>query len=129
MTKKYEIVLKYIKDLSVEIPDAETFIFSRDLITKYSLGLNITTKAMKNNMIEVITKLSYRDPHKSRKKSYFEILYASVVKINDILLDGKSIGKDNKKKVSVAKKNTDSTKKEASSKKVLKTKQPKPKKE
>ena len=54
MTKKYEIVLKYIKDLSVEIPDAETFIFSRDLITKYSLGLNITTKAMKNNMIEVI---------------------------------------------------------------------------
>ena len=53
----------------------------------------------------------------------------SVVKINDILLDGKSIGKDNKKKVSVAKKNTDSTKKEASKKKVLKTKQPKPKKE
>ena len=56
MTKKYEIVLKYIKDLSVEIPDAETFIFSRDLITKYSLGLNITTKAMKNNMIESMKK-------------------------------------------------------------------------
>ena len=94
MTKKYEIVLKYIKDLSVEIPDAETFIFSRDLITKYSLGLNITTKAMKNNMIEVITKLSYRDPHKSRKKSYFEILYASVVKIND-----KDLKKDELEKI------------------------------
>ena len=94
MTKKYEIVLKYIKDLSVEIPDAETFIFSRDLITKYSLGLNITTKAMKNNMIEVITKLSYRDPHKSRKNSYFEILYASVVKIND-----KDLKKDELEKI------------------------------
>ena len=94
MTKKYEIVLKYIKDLSVEIPDAETFIFSRDLITKYTLGLNITTKAMKNNMIEVITKLSYIDPHKSRKKSYFEILYASVVKIND-----KNLKKDELEKI------------------------------
>ena len=94
MTKKYEIVLKYIKDLSVEIPDAETFIFSRDLITKYSLGLNITTKAMKNNMIEVITKLSYRDPHKSRKKSALEILYASLVKIND-----KDLKKDELEKI------------------------------
>ena len=85
MTKKYEIVLKYIKDLSVEIPDAETFIFSRDLITKYSLGLNITTKAMKNNMIEVITKLSYRDPHKSRRshilKSYMRQLLKLTIKI------------------------------------------------
>ena len=56
MTKKYEIALNYIKDLSVEIPDAQTFIFSKEYITKYSLGINVTTKGMKNDMIEVITK-------------------------------------------------------------------------
>ena len=50
MTKKYEIVLNYIKDLSVEIPDAQTFIFSKEYITKYSLGINVTTKAMKNDI-------------------------------------------------------------------------------
>ena len=73
MTKKYEIILKYIKDLSVEIPSAETFIFSREYITKYSLGINITTKPLKNEMIEVITKLNYKDPNENKRKSYFEI--------------------------------------------------------
>ena len=56
-TKKYEIVLKYVKDLSVEIPNPDTFIFSREYITKYSLGINITTNPLKNEMIEIITKL------------------------------------------------------------------------
>ena len=76
MTKKYEIILKYIKDLSVEIPNAETFIFSREYITKYSLGINITTKPLKDEMIEVITKINYKDPSENKRKSYFEILYA-----------------------------------------------------
>ena len=57
MTKKYEILIKYIKDLSVEIPNAEAFIFSREYITKYSLGINITTKPLKDEMIEIITKI------------------------------------------------------------------------
>ncbi len=57
MTKKYEIILKYIQDLSVEIPSAEIFVFSREQITKYILGINVTTKSMKNDMIEVITKI------------------------------------------------------------------------
>ena len=83
MTKKYEIVLNYIKDLSVEIPDAQTFIFSKEYITKYTLGINVTTKAMKNDMIEVITKLHYKDPANNKLKSYFEISYATVVKIVD----------------------------------------------
>ena len=83
MTKKYEIVLNYIKDLSVEIPDAETFIFSKEYITKYSLGINVATKVMKNDMIEIITKLHYKDPKNNKKKSYFEISYATVVKIMD----------------------------------------------
>ena len=83
MTKKYEIVLNYIKDLSVEIPDAQTFIFSKEYITKYSLGINVTTKAMKNDMIEVITKLHYKDPNENKRKSYFEISYATVIKLKN----------------------------------------------
>ena len=83
MTKKYEIVLKYIKDLSVEIPSAEAFIFSREYITKYSLGINITTRPLKDEMIEVITKVNYKDPTENKRKSYFEILYATIIKIND----------------------------------------------
>lgn len=83
MTKKYEIALKYIKDLSIEIPDAKTFLFSKEYITKYSLGINVTTKPMKSDMIEVITKLHYKDPANNKLKSYFEISYATVVKIVD----------------------------------------------
>ena len=83
MTKKYEIILKYIKDLSVEIPNAETYVLSREYITKYSLGINITTKPLKDEMIEVITKINYKDPSNNKRKSYFEILYATVIKIKN----------------------------------------------
>ena len=82
-TKKYEIVLKYVKDLSVEIPNPDTFIFSREYITKYSLGINITTNPLKNEMIEVVTRLSYKNPNESKKKSHFEISYSTVIKITD----------------------------------------------
>ena len=94
MTKKYEIVLNYIKDLSVEIPDAQTFIFSKEYITKYTLGINVTTKAMKNDMIEVITKLHYKDPNDNKRKSYFEISYSTVIKITD-----KNLKKDDLEKI------------------------------
>ena len=94
MTKKYEIVLNYIKDLSVEISDAEVFIFSKEYITKYTLGININTKVMKNDMIEVITKLHYKDPSDNKRKSYFEISYATVVKIID-----KNLKKDDLEKI------------------------------
>ena len=83
MTKKYEILIKYIKDLSVEIPNAEAFIFSREYITKYSLGINITTKPLKDEMIEIITKINYKDPTENKRKSYFEIQYATVIKLKD----------------------------------------------
>ena len=93
-TKKYEIVLKYVKDLSVEIPNPDTFIVSREYITKYSLGINITTNPIKNEMIEIITKLTYKDPSENKKKSFFEILFSSVIKIND-----KSLKKEELEKV------------------------------
>ena len=82
-TKKYEIVLKFVKDLSVEIPNPDTFIVSREYITKYTLGINITTNPLKNEMIEIITKLTYKDPSENKKKSFFEILFSTVIKINN----------------------------------------------
>ena len=93
-TKKYEIVLKYVKDLSVEIPNPDTFIVSREYITKYTLGINITTNPLKNEMIEIITKLTYKDPSENKKKSFFEILFSTVIKIND-----KSLKKEELEKV------------------------------
>ena len=83
ITKNYEIILKYVKDLSVEVPSPDTFIFSREYITKYSLGINITTNPIKNEMIEIITKLTYKDPSENKKKSFFEILFSTVIKINN----------------------------------------------
>ena len=93
MTKKYEIVLKYIKDLSVEIPDAETFIFSRENITKYSLGINITSNQIKDETLEIITKINYKDKQENRKKSYFEISYGTVIKIKDKNIEKKELEK------------------------------------
>ena len=93
MTKKYEIILKYIKDISVEIPNPETFIFSKDYITKYSLGINISTETLKNGMIEIITKLTYKDPTENKKKSHFEISYSTVIKIIDKNLEKKEMEK------------------------------------
>ena len=83
MTKKYEIILKYVQDLSVEIPNTETFIFSREYITRYILGINISSKTVKNKMVEIVTKLTYRDPSENKKKSHFEISLATVVKLLD----------------------------------------------
>lgn len=93
MTKKYEIILKYIRDISIEIPNPETFIFSRDYITKYSLGINISTETLKNGMIEIITKLTYKDPTENKKKSHFEISYSTVIKIIDKNLKKKEMEK------------------------------------
>ena len=90
MTKKYDIILKYIQDLSVEIPNAETFIYSRELITKYTLGININIKTLKNKMLEVITKLTYKDPNNNKRKSHFEISYATVIKINNDKMEKKN---------------------------------------
>lgn len=94
MKKNYEVVIKFIKDLSVEIPGPEAFLFSREYITKYTLGINITTNPLKKEMIEIITKLTYRDPTQNKKKSFFEIEYSTVVKIIN-----KSLKKDELERV------------------------------
>ena len=70
MSLKHKIILKYIKDLSVEIPDAESLIVARDRISQYALNLDISSKPLKNKMIEVFTKLTYSDKEKSKKKKF-----------------------------------------------------------
>ena len=93
MNNKYKIILNYIKDLSVETADPETLIAARNNISKYTMNINITSKAVKNKMIEVTTKLTYKDPTNSKKKSYFEILYSSVIKILDEKIEKKELEK------------------------------------
>ena len=93
MTKKYKIVCKFIKDLSSETPDIETYLFVRDQIQKYQLGIDINSKALKNKMIEVNTKFKYEDKSNNKKKSYFEIIYSTIVKVNDEIKDKKELEK------------------------------------
>ncbi len=83
MTIKHEIILSYTKDLSVETPDAESLIAARENISKYSLKLDLNSRALKNKMIEVETKLTYEDKNKNNKKTFFEMIYATVVKIDE----------------------------------------------
>ena len=83
MSLKHQIILSYTKDLSVETPDAESLIFARENISKYSLNLDLNSKFLKNKMIEVETKLTYQDKTKNKKKTYFEMVYATVVKIDE----------------------------------------------
>ena len=92
MTIKHQIVLSYTKDLSVETPDVESLISARENISKYSLKLDLTTKPLKNKMIEVNTKLTYEDKV-NKKKTYFEMIYATVVRIEEEKINPEEIKK------------------------------------
>ena len=83
MTEKYKILSKYIKDMSSETPNIETFIFVKDYISSYQLNININSVALKNKMIEINTIMKFEDKENRKRKSYFEINYSTVVKIND----------------------------------------------
>ena len=85
MTENYKILGQYIIDLSSETPDVETYLYVRDCISKYQLGIDITSKALKNKMIEVYTTFNFKDKTESKKKSYFEIVYATIIQVNDNL--------------------------------------------
>ena len=93
MSDKYKILGKYIKDLSSETPDLETYLFVRDRIEKYQLGIDINSKALKNNMVEVHTTFKFEDKDQSKKKSYFEIIYSTIIKLNNEIKDKKELEK------------------------------------
>ena len=93
MTEKFKILGKYIKDLSGETPDVETYLFVKERIAKYQLGIDINSKALKNNMIEVNTTFKFGDTEENNKKSYFEIVYATIIKINEEVKEKKDLEK------------------------------------
>ena len=93
MTKKYSILGKYIKDLSSETNDVETYLFVKDHISKYQLSIDITSRALKNRLIEINTTLKFEDKEVNEKKSYYEIVYASIVKISEDIKEKKELEK------------------------------------
>ena len=93
MTAKFKILGKFIKDLSSETPNIETYLFVKDRIMKYQLGIDINSKAIKNKMIEVNTTFKFGDIENSKNKSYFEIVYATIVRINDEIKDKQELEK------------------------------------
>jgi preprotein translocase subunit SecB len=93
MTKKYKILGKYIKDMSSETPDIETYIFVRDNISKYQLNIDINSKALKDKMIEVNTILKFEDKKNNKKKSHFEINYSTIIKIDEDIKEKKDLEK------------------------------------
>ena len=93
MTKNYKILGKYIKDMSSETPDLETYLFVRDYISTYQLDININSKALKNKMIEINTIMKFEDKQENKKKSHFEINYATIVKIDENVKEKKELEK------------------------------------
>ena len=93
MTKKYKILAKYIKDLSSETPDIETYLFVKEKISKYKLNIDIKSKPLKNKLIEINITFVFEDKELNEKKSYYEIIYAVIVKIEDDIKDKKDLEK------------------------------------
>ena len=93
MSQDYKILGKYIKDMSSETPDVETFLFVKDNISKYQLNIDITSKALKNKLVEVNTTLKFEDKEENTKKSYFEIVFATIVRVEDNVKEKKDLEK------------------------------------
>ena len=93
MNKKFKILTNFIKDMSSETPDVQSYLFVKENISKYHLNIDITSKALKNRMIEVSTILKFEDKNSSEKKSHFEIVYISIIKIDENVKDSKEIKK------------------------------------
>ena len=93
MTEKFKVLGKYIKDMSSETKNPETYIFVKDNISKYNLNIDITSKALKEKLIDVNTSLKFSDVEANEKKSYFEIIYATIIKVNDEIKDKKDLEK------------------------------------
>ena len=93
MTEKYKILGQYIKDMSSETPDIETYLFVKDQITKYHLNIDITSKPLKNKLVEISTTMKFEDKEINEKKSYFEIVYATIIRVGDEVREKKELEK------------------------------------
>ena len=93
MTKNYKIIAKYIKDMSSETPDVETFIFVKDYISKYQLNIDIKSIPLKDKMVEINTLMKFEDKNENKKKSHFELNYATIIDVNDTVKEKKDLEK------------------------------------
>ncbi len=93
MTEKFKILGKYVKDMSSETPDVETFLFVKDNISKYQLSIDITSKPLRDKVVEVITTIKYQDSNDNEKKAFFEIVFATIIKVTNEIKDKKIIEK------------------------------------
>ena len=93
MTENFKVLTKYIKDVSSETPDIETFLFVKDNISKYQLNIDINSRPLKNKLIEVNVTLKFEDKDANEKKSYFEIVYSSVVRVDDSIKEKNDLEK------------------------------------
>ena len=93
MTEKFKILSQYIKDMSSETADIETFLFVKENIRKYQLNIDINSKAIKNKLIEVNVTLKFEDKEPNEKKSYFEIVYATIIRLIEKIEDKKELEK------------------------------------
>ena len=93
MTKNYKILAKFIKDLSSETADIETYLFVKDNISKYNLNIDITSKALKEKLIEINTTMKFEDKDPNEKKSYFEIIYTTIIKVDEDIKEKKDLEK------------------------------------
>ena len=93
MTEKFKILAEFIKDMSSETPDTQTYLFVKDNISKYHLNIDINSKAVKNKIIEINTTLRFEDMEPNDKKSHFEIIYSSIIKVDDEVQEKKDLEK------------------------------------
>ena len=93
MTEKFKILAKYIKDMSSETPDIETFLFVKENISKYQLNIDIKSQALKNKLIEINTTLKFEDKQNNEKKSFYEIVYATIIRVDDEIKEKKDLEK------------------------------------
>ena len=93
MTENFKILAEFIKDISSETPNIESYIYVKENISKYQLNIDISSKPLKNKMVEVSTTLKFEDKEYNDKKSYFEIVYASIVKVDEAVKDKKELEK------------------------------------
>ena len=94
MTKNYKILTSYVKDISSKINGTENYIYLKDNIPKYSLGIDINSIPLKNNMAEVNIKLTFDNKSEKDQKAYFEMTHSTVVRVEE-----SAVNKDELKKI------------------------------
>jgi preprotein translocase subunit SecB len=93
MKENYKILGRYIKDMSSETPNIETYIFVKDHISKYQLSIDINSKALKDKIIEINTIMKFEDKQENKKKSFFEINFSTIIKVGEEIKEKKDLEK------------------------------------